>query len=426
MADTQPNGMTPTGHQRWLICALLFIATAINYMDRQVLGLLAPILEKRFAWTESTYADLVSVFQIAYVVGLVLAGPLLVRLGTRVGYAAGVGAWSLAIAAHALATTTLGFGAARAVLGLGEAANFPAAVKAVASWFPRRERALANGIFNAGANAGAMVAPVLVPWLAVVGGWQLPFIVLGAAGGLWLVAWWLFYDEPEQSTRISATERAWITQDARPAHGPVTVPDIGSWWSLLRLPQTWALMIGFACSAPVWWFWLFWLPKLLATHFALSPLDSSQPIALVYAMTCVGSIGGGWLSSHLIGRGWIVARARFAAMLLCALLVVPVVLVPSVTDPWLACILIGMAAAAHQGWAANLFALASDRFPRQAVAVITSLGLVAGTAASVVAATCTGAILDAGIGYTPLLWAAAFAYVAGIIPMQILLRRWPD
>ena len=410
----------PRGRIRWVICGLLFLATAINYMDRQVLGLLAPELEKQFGWNDRTYAFIVNGFQIAYMIGLVAIGPLLIRVGTKVGYGLSVGVWSLAIAAHALATSWVGFLAARFGLGVGEAGNFPAAIKATAQWFPQRERALATGIFNAGANVGSLLAPLVVLGLAGWGGWKAPFVVLGIAGFVWLIFWWLFYADPQQSKNLSEEERAWITQD--PPMAQETQPPLG-WMALLRLRSTWGILIGFACSAPVWWFWLFWLPKLLKTRFGLTQEQILWDVSLVYGLGCFGSIAGGWISSSLIGRGWAVARARKAALLICGLSVLPVMLVPWMTNHWYASLLIGLAAAAHQGWSANIFSLAGDNVPQHSVAMLTSLGVFAGGLASVIAQQVIGEVLTMGIGFGPILLVAGSAYLVGWLCLRPLLTQ---
>ena len=408
------------GHVRWIICGLLFLATAVNYMDRQVLGLLAPELEKQFGWNDRTYAFIVNGFQIAYMIGLVAIGPMLIRLGTKLGYGLSVGVWSVAIAAHALATTWVGFLVARFGLGLGEAGNFPAAIKATAQWFPRQERSLATGIFNSGANVGSLLAPLVVLGLAGLGGWRLPFVVLGVAGMLWLVLWWLLYSDPERSPRLSDAERAWITQD------PPLEQGNGSpmgWQELLRLRSTWGILIGFACSAPIWWFWLFWLPKLLTSRFGLEREVILWDVSLVYGLGCFGSIAGGWLSSALIGHGWAVARARLTAMLICGACVLPVVFVPLVTNHWYASLLIGLAAAAHQGWSANIFSLAGDHVPQHSVAMVTSLGVFVGGLASVIAQQLVGEVLTMNIGFGPILMVAGSAYLVGWLCLRPLLTK---
>ena len=350
------------GNWRWKICALLFFATTINYMDRQVLGLLAPTLQHDIGWSEIEYAHIIIAFQAAYAIGLLVFGRWIDFIGTKNGYSLAVIFWSVAAAAHALVRTTFGFGIARFALGLGEAGNFPAAVKAVAEWFPQRERALANGIFNSGCNIGAVLAPLLVPWLAIRWGWPSPFVVLGALGFVWLVFWqWSFYESPEKSRRVSPEELAHIRGDVSETVSRQKL----AWGKLLAHRQTWAFIVGYGFTAPIWWFYLYWLTKFLNKQYGLDLSNFGAPLVVFYSMTCFGSVGGGWLSSALMRRGWSLNAGRKTAMLVCALCVMPVVFAAHASNLWLATLLIGLAASAHQGWAANLFALASDLFPKK-------------------------------------------------------------
>ena len=348
---------------RWTVCGLIFAATTINYMDRQVLGILAPSLEKAIGWNELEYARIVMAFQAAYAIGMLGFGRLIDRIGTRHGYAISISVWSVAAMAHALAQGVLGFGVARFALGLSEAGNFPAAVKAVSEWFPRRERALATGLFNSGSNVGAILAPLLVPWITLHYGWQMAFMVLGATGFVWLLFWYWLYAIPAESRRVSASELAHIQSDPpEPPSGKIP------WMTLLRYRQTWAFVVGMSLSAPIWWFYLYWLPKFLNKQYGLDLATLGPPLVVIYTMTTVGSIGGGWLSGALLKRGWSVNTSRKTALLICALCVVPVVFAAQASNLWVATFLIGLAASAHQGWAANLFTLVSDLFPQQAVA----------------------------------------------------------
>lgn len=403
------------GHYRWRICALLFFATTINYMDRQVLGLLAPTLQKDIGWSETEYAHIIVAFQAAYAIGLVAFGRWIDFIGTKNGYAVAVVFWSLAASAHALVRSVFGFGAARFALGLGEAGNFPAAVKAVSEWFPRRERALANGIFNSGCNVGAVLAPVAVPWLALHWGWRAAFIALGIAGFVWLAFWLTFYETPEKSRRVSPEELALIRSDASEAPAQ-KIP----WLKLLSYRQTWAFIVGYGFSAPIWWFYLYWLPKFLNKEYGLELSSLGLPLVVIYSMTCFGSIGGGWLSSMLLRRGWSLNASRKTAMLVCASGVVPVVFAAHAANLWLATLLIGLAASAHQGWAANLFALASDLFPKQAVASIVGLGGMAGAIAAMIFSESTGFILEATGSYWSLFALASTAYLAALAVMHWL------
>jgi ACS family hexuronate transporter-like MFS transporter len=414
MIESPEKTLPPThailiGNWRWRICGLLFFATTINYMDRQVLGLLAPTLQRDLGWSETEYAHIIVAFQAAYAIGLVAFGRWIDIIGTRKGYSLAVIFWSAAAAAHALVRSIFGFGFARFALGLGEAGNFPAAVKAVAEWFPRRERALANGIFNSGCNVGAVLAPLTVPWMALRWGWPAPFVALGALGFVWLIFWQMFYDSPEKSRRVSANELAYIRSDLSDAPAR-KIP----WNKLLAYRQTWAFIVGYGFSAPIWWFYLYWLTKFLNKQYGLDLSNLGAPLVLIYSMTCFGSIGGGWLSSALLQRGWSLNASRKTAMLICAVCVVPVVFAAHASNVWLATILIGVAASAHQGWAANLFALASDLFPTQAVASVVGLGGMAGALTAMAFSESTGFILEKTGSYWSLFAIASSAYLAAL------------
>ena len=387
-------------------------------MDRQVLGLLAPTLEREIGWTEVQYGNIVTAFQAAYALGLLGFGRLVDVMGTRQGYAISVISWSLAAAAHALARSVPGFGAARFALGLGEAGNFPAAVKAVAEWFPRRERALANGIFNSGANVGAILAPALVPWLTGMWGWQSAFILLGALGFVWLGLWLWLYSSPDESRYVPASELAHIRSDP-----PEADPGKIRWQSLLGYRQTWAFITGFALSAPIWWFYLYWLPKFLHKQYGLELSKLGLPLIVIYTMTCFGSVGGGWLSSTLLKRGWSVNASRKTAMLVCALCVIPVVFAAQTANLWVATLLIGLAASAHQGWAANLFALAGDLFPKQAVASVVGLGGMFGAVAAMVFSQSAGWILEITGSYWSLFVIAGSVYPLALAILHVLSPR---
>ena len=403
---------------RWTICALLFGATTINYMDRQVLGLLAPTLEREIGWNEMQYAHIVTAFQAAYAIGLLGFGRMVDAIGVRHGYAISVFFWSLAAAAHALARTVPGFGVARFALGLGEAGNFPAAVKAVGEWFPRRERALANGLFNSGANIGAVLTPALVPWLTRMWGWQAAFVLLGALGFLWLGLWYWFYEPPAESPRVSASELAYIGSDA-----PEVQPGKVRWRQLLGYRQTWAFIVGFAFSAPIWWFYLYWLPKFLKKQYGLELSNLGPPLIVIYSMTCFGSVAGGWLSSALLRRGWSVNASRKTAMLVCALCVVPVMFAARASNMWLATLLIGLAASAHQGWAANLFALAGDLFPKPVVASVVGLGGMFGALTAMAFSQSAGWILEVSGSYWTLFAIASSAYLVALALLHALTPR---
>jgi len=402
------------GHVRWTICALLFVASTINYIDRQVLGILAPDLQRSIGWNELQYGYIVSAFQAAYALGFVFAGRLMDRLGSRRGYSIAVGLWSIAAMAHGLASSALTFGVARFGLGLGESGNFPAAVKTTAEWFPRRERAFATGLFNSGTNIGAIVAPLTVPWIALNLGWRWAFILTGAIGFLWIVAWQRFYAPPDRHPRLTELERQHILSDRDPPAVAV------AWGPLFRHRQTWAFMVGKFMTDPIWWFYLFWLPKFLHDQYGLTLSTVGAPLVAIYVLSDVGSIGGGWLSSRLIAQGWSVNAGRKTAMLTCALLVTPIALASKATGLWQSVGLIGLAAAAHQGFSANMFTLASDMFPRGAVGSVVGIGGMAGAIGGMLIATAVGLLLQLTGSYVPVFLLAASSYLAAVLFIHLL------
>ncbi len=379
----------PKSNFRWVIVSLLFFATTINYMDRQILGLLAPILQKEIGWSESEYAWIVTAFQAAYAIGLAAFGWFIDKFGTKIGYAVSITGWSIAAMLHAAVSTVIGFGAARFGLGISEAGNFPAAQKATAEWFPKKERALVTGIYNSGANIGAVLAPAIVPWLTITYGWQEAFIVVGAIGFIWIIFWMLIYEKPENKKSISKEELEYIHSDP-----PEPKTEKVSWAVILRYRQAWAFIIGKFMTDPIWWFYLYWLPKYFAKEYNLTITTLGLPLITIYMMTSVGSIGGGWLSSSFIKRGWTINKARKTTMLIAALMVVSIIIASQVTDLWTAVILIGIAAAAHQGWSANIFTTASDMFPKKAVASVTGLGGMAGSIGGLIFAPFIGYMLE--------------------------------
>ncbi len=402
------------GRYRWRICALLFAATTLNYIDRQVLGVLAPDLARLFGWSEVEYGYIVTAFQAAYAIGLISAGAIIDRLGTRLGYALAICVWSLAAMSHALAGSVLGFAAARFLLGLGEAGNFPAAIKTVAEWFPRRERALATGIFNSGSNIGAVLAPMAVPIVALTWGWQAAFLFTGVLSAAWLVTWLVVYRPPDQHPRVQAEELAYIRCD--PDEPAKRLP----WAQLLRHRQAWAFVAAKFITDPIWWFFLFWLPKFLNSEYGLTLTALGPPLIAIYLMADIGSIGGGWIAGRFIKRGWSVNKARKSAMLVCALAVVPIMFASSVTHLWAAVVLIGLATAGHQGWSANLFTLTSDMFPRQAVASVVGLGGFAGAVGGMLIATFTGFLLQTTGSYVPVFAMAGTAYLLALLVVHKL------
>jgi ACS family hexuronate transporter-like MFS transporter len=405
---TIPSSSAPVGKYRWRICALLFFATTINYMDRQVLGVLAPYLQNVIGWNELQYGYIVTSFQAAYAVGLLIAGGIIDRVGTRLGYALAIGLWSLAAMSHSLVHTVLGFGAVRFLLGLGESGNFPAAIKTVAEWFPRKERSFATGIFNSGSNVGAIVAPLLVPWIALNLGWRWAFVFTGIFSAAWLVAWTRSYRHPEQHPKLGVGELAYIRSD--PPASTVKVP----WLQLMPHRQTWAFIIGKFLTDPIWWFFLFWLPKFLNSKHGLTLDKLGPPLVVIYIMADAGSIGGGYLAGFFMKRGWTLNRARKTAMLCCACCIVPVVAAANVESLWAAVALISLAAAAHQGWSANLFTLASDMFPRHAVASVVGIGGFGGAVGGMLIATFTGFLLQFTGSYVPVFIMAGSAYLIAL------------
>ena len=387
--------LTPRiGNYRWTIVSLVFFATTVNYLDRQVISLLKPILEKEFFWTETDYSNVVIAFQLAYAIGLLGFGRIIDKIGTKMGYALSLTVWSFAAIGHALAKSTFGFGVARAALGLSEAGNFPAAVKTIAEWFPKKERALATGIFNSGTNLGAIIAPIAVPWIAVTWGWREAFIITGAIGLTWLIFWFIFYEVPAKQKRLGKAEYDYIHSDSEETINDNT--ESVKWISLLGFKQTWAFIIGKFLTDPIWWFLLFWLPSFLKTEYNMTGMQVSLPLVVVYTMTCFGSIFGGWLSGHLIKKGWAVYKSRKVAMLAFALCVIPVITAQALgkIDPWIAVIVIGIAASAHQAWSANIFTIASDMFPKKAVASVVGIGSMAGAIGGILIARIAGVLLD--------------------------------
>ena len=393
------------GHYRWVIVVLVFFATTVNYMDRQVIGILAPILEKEIGWNEIEYSNIVIAFQAAYAIGLLLAGRLMDKVGTKIGYAVALVGWSVFAIAHAGAKSVMGFAAARFGLGLFEAGNFPAAIKTVAEWFPKKERALATGIFNAGSNVGAIVAPLMVPWLAITYGWQEAFIVTGAIGLLWLIFWFAMYDKPEVHKKLSKLELAYIQSD--PPDTQIKIP----WLSLLKYKQTWAFVLGKFLTDPIWWFYLYWVPKFLFKNYGLTLDKIGVPLIIIYLMADVGSVAGGWLSSFFIKKGWTVNKGRKTAMLICALTILPIVFASQVTELWEAVLILSLATAGHQGWSANLFTTVSDVFPRKAVGSVVGIGGFAGAVGGMLIASITGFVLQFTGSYLSIFIIAGSVYL---------------
>lgn len=393
-----------TGNYRWAICTLLFFATTINYLDRQVLGLLKPVLELQYGWSEQDYGYIVMAFSATYAVGLVVFGRVVDRIGAKAGYTISVTIWSIAAMCHALVTSSLGFGIARAALGIGESGNFPAAVKTVTEWFPKRERALATGIFDSGSNIGACVAPILVPWLLGAYGWQAAFIITGAIGFIWLVAWRLIYQHPDQNAKLSVGELAYIRIDDEPKED-LTPADKIPWTKLFTLKPTWSFIMGKFLTDPIWYFFLFWLPSYFSTTFNLDLKKPGLPLVIVYSAATIGAIGGGLLSSWFIKKSWSVSKARKAALLISALCVVPIIGARFVSDMWVAVGLIGLAVAGNAGWSSNIYTIVSDMLPKSAVSSVIGIGGMAGAIG--------GVLFPLFIGYTLDFYKDAGNLVAG-------------
>jgi MFS transporter, ACS family, hexuronate transporter len=406
------------GRVRWLICGLLFLAASVNYMDRQVIGLLKPTLQAQLGWTDIGYGNIVFAFTMAYGLGSFFVSKLIDRLGTRRGLALSVLFWSISAMAHAAAGSVMQFAVARFSLGIGEAGSFPGSIKAVAEWFPKRERAIATGLFNSGTNVGAIVAPLVVPWLTWRYGWRMAFIATGALGLVWLAAWLGFYRRPEESSLVSPSELAFIKSDPEQAV-TVQVP----WRTLLRLRQAWAVGLGKFFTDPIWWVYLFWMPDFLSRNLKLDLKGMALPLFVIYSGASVGSIAGGWISSAMLKRGWGVNASRKTAMLVCALAVTPIIMASRTGNAWVAVGLIALAAGAHQGWSANVYTLASDMFPRSAVASVVGFGTLLGTISGMFIAEMVGYILQRTGSYLPIFMLAGSAYLVALCFVQALVPQ---
>lgn len=411
---------------RWTICAMLFVATTINYMDRQVLSILKPALagsvlhlqpllpgwptvETSIRLTDVQYGNILAAFQVAYALGVIFAGRLVDRVGCRAGYPIVTGLWSLAAMGHALVRSVLGFSIARFLLGLGESGNFPAAVKATAEWFPPRERALATGIFNSGAGVGAILAPLAVPWVALHFGWRASFLITGFFSAIWIVWWSIRYRTPHKAHPVSA-----------PAQQALDTTESIAWWRLLRYRQTWGFMVGKFLTDPVWWFFLFWLPQYFNSRFHLDLSHIGPPLVIVYVISMFGSVFGGWLPRGFTYLGMSLKAARLAAMLTCACLIVPIVVAGSIQSMGLAIGLLSIAAAAHQGWSANIFTTSSDMFPSRHVGTVVSFGQVAGAIGGAIFQPVAGHILQFTHSFVPLFLYSAFAYLLALVLLRTL------
>jgi ACS family hexuronate transporter-like MFS transporter len=417
-ASSADTAAPPASRYRWTILALLFFATTINYIDRQVMSILAPTLQKDLGWTETDYGNIVSWFSVAYGFGMLGMGRVLDWTGPRIGFAFAVVFWSLAAMGHAFVRTVAGFSAARLALGVSEAGNFPAAIKTVAAWFPKKERAFATGILNAGTNVGVIIAPLIVPWIALHWGWEWAFIITGGFGFAWLVVWLLLYGEPETHPKVSASELAYIKSD------PIDNAPKIAWWRLLGHRQTWAFAVGKGLTDPVWFFYLFWLPKFLDGSFGVKLSALAAPLIVIYLVADAGSVAGGWMSSRLIARGWSVNAGRKAALLTAAVAILPTAFTPSVGSMWGAVAVVSLAAAAHQAWSSNLFTLVSDTFPQRAVGSVVGIGGFCGAVAGWAVQRSTGRLLEAtGGDYTLIFYVCGAAYLVALTIIHLLIPR---
>lgn len=415
--DGVDRAASRAGRYRWVIVGLLFAATAINYVDRQMIGVLKPTLSAELGWSETDFANVIFFFQLAYAIGYIGFGRVVDIIGARLGYAVAFTIWTIAHIAHGGVYSVTQFAAVRFGLGIGESGNFPAGIKAVTEWFPARERAFAIGLFNAGANVGAIITPLVVPVLTVAYGWRMAFVITGVVSLLWLVAWLAIYRRPTEHKRVGAGELAYIQQD--PADPIVAVP----WRRLLTVRETWAYALGKFFIDPIWWFFLFWLPGFLGTRYDLDLLSFGPPLVAIYLLSDVGSVAGGWASSRMIKAGRSVNYARKITMFVCAIAVTPVFFSQSIDSLWLNVLIIGTATAAHQAFSANLYTLPSDLFPRAAVGSVVGIGGTVGAIGGMLMAKYAGYVLDEIGTYTPLFAVAGFAYFLALLAVHLLSPR---
>jgi len=417
MTVTEP-AISRMGRVRWLVCALLFAVVALNYTDRQVLSVLKPTLQQAYGWSETGYGWMAVSFQIAYGLGYVAFGRVVDRFGAKVGGTIAVTIWTIAHTAHAFVTSTAGFTWVRIPMGLGESGLFPCTLAAAAEWFPKRERAFAIGIFNAGSNVGAIIAPFIVPIITILWGWQMAFILTGLLTFAWLAVWLIWYRRPRDMTSVTAQELAYIESDPQEAQRPV------AWSKLLSTRQTWAYMLGRFIIDPVWWTFLFWLPDFFSKRYGVDLKHFGPPLVTIYVMADIGSVLGGWRSSRLLKRGVALGRARKMAMLACALCALPVAGAMYASNLWLAVAVIGLACGAHQGFSANLYALPSDLFPRWAAGSIVGLGGFAGATGGVLMSLYAANVLQAIGSYTPIFIFASLAYLLALLVVHLIAPRY--
>ncbi|MFI1771901.1 MFS transporter [Thalassobellus citreus] len=417
---TTTNTNTKDSKIRWVIVALLFFATTINYIDRQVIGLLKPFIEKDLNWTEADYGYIVTAFQIAYAIGLLISGRLLDKLGSRLGYTLAIIVWSVGAVLHAVVNSVMGFGIMRSILGVGEAANFPAAVKTVAEWFPKKERALATGIFNSGSNIGAIVAPLIVVGITLSLNWKWAFIITGLLGFIWIIFWLLIYRTPEKHKKVSAKELAYILSDNDSEEEDIDSKEI-TWGSLFKHRQTYAICLSRFFTDWVWWFFLFWAPDFLNKTQNINLKDSIMPLIVIYTMASIGGIFGGGLSSKFIKIGKSIDFARKTAILICAMLVLPLIFATQFNNLWIVVVIIGFATAAHQGWASNIFTVVSDIYPKKAVATMVGLSGFTGAIGGAFAASFVGLVLDISGSYTLIFVIASTMYLLAWLILKLMI-----
>ncbi len=407
------------GRYRWVICGLLFAATAVNYVDRQMIGVLKPTISADLGWSETTYADVIFWFQAAYALGYLSFGKIVDVVGARIGYSIAFVIWTAGHVLCGFVNSAFQFSLARALLGIGESGNFPAGIKAVTEWFPAKERALATGVFNAGANIGAVVTPLVVPWIVIdLGlGWRMAFVITGAFSLLWLVAWVVIYRRPREQSRVSAEELAYIESDPADPVKPI------AWGKLIRYRETWAFALGKFLIDPIWWLFLFWTPDFLGKTYHLDLKSFGPPLIVIYLISDLGSVAGGWSSSRLMKRGFSANAARKFTMLACAILVMPIFFAQYASNVWLAVAIVGLATAAHQAFSANLYTLPSDMFPRAAVGSVIGIGGTVGAIGGMLMAKFTGYILETTGSYTPIFAVAGSTYLIAVIVIHLLSPR---
>lgn len=417
---------------RWIIVLLVFFASTINYIDRQVIGLLKPIISDELHWTETDYSLIVSVFNLCYAVGMLLCGRLLDWIGTRLGYVVAITLWSIGAVIHSFMGSVAGFASARAILGLGEAGNFPAAVKTIAEWFPKKDRAFATGLFNSGTTIGAIIAPIIVAGIVSVWGWRAAFLVTGSLGFIWAVIWYCFYRHPRQHKKVNQAELEYIESD-KPATSTPTLKPLPlredreglptPWYYLFKYRQTYALVLSRFVTDWVWWFFLFWIPGYLMTTQGINLSEAILPLCCIYLMADAGGITGGWMASSLLHHGRTTTFARLFTIFIFALLPIPLNAIPHMSGLWPIVILIGLAAACHQGWASNIFTIVSDLYPKRLVGTMTGISSVGGALGGACGATFVGMVLETTGSYQTIFMIASAMYLLACAILLLIIRR---